>query len=962
MLSPVLLALAAIPVGALRQGDPGTVRLNSAFDESFIHGRVRDFRIHPSGNAVLFRADARKPEVMELYSALVDGSARPQPVVLLPADGTVHDFAFSPNGQWVVYRAEKDQGEVELYSHRVGTPGSRRLHGPLAGAVTDFELAPNGQRVTFIAEDEAGFPQLSQIYGVSIDGSQPPIRLDTPLSGHQVSMQAVAPGGGRVVFLANPQSVGFFELYSSPLDGHSPAVRLLPGSNERPSLATPAFSPDGVRLVFRFYSALYSVPTDGSSAAVRLDLPGAGPIAEAHVTPDGARVVFLVGVAGGPVDLCSVPIAGGVAPLVLASGTDALLGITDANLAVFRSGGELLRIALDGSAGSMLLASVGTSEIRAHEISPDGRHLVYSLGERFVNAFSLYSVPLDGTGAPERLDEAGSAEAGPWFVISPDSQEVVYAGFSGAEVTTFHLADIRSVGDPVAIAVDKSPRLATDSFALTPDGERLLFLDRMPAEGGVHLQSAPVQAGSICNQLSRELAPSSLGQVGRTSLLDPTGQRVVFTAEVGVSGYSELFSNSVSGGVALALSGQGNAFDPAVTQDGQHVVYRFDPRRDGDDPTELFSTRLDGTESPLRLASDPELGAFALSPDGAWVAFEASVGLQSVQRSGGSVRLLDDAVIRQFFMPAGSDACVYVRPDGLFRVPLSGRAAPQRLVPTTVAQATLTPDGAAVLFVGWGNLYLVAADGSSPSVRLSTLASIRDLTPSPDGEWVAFLHGNRVGAARLDGSGSHSLLDPLAPGLGVELLKVSPDSSRVVYVAEALDHEVFELFSAPIDGSSAPVRLSAPMTEGGDVVAKPEAIAITPDSTHVVYLADQEQDAVYDLFCVPMDGSSAPIQLSRATRRGSLDVPLRITADSRHAVFAADHTSVRFDLWQVPLDGSHVPFRLTEPLASPGCVGSLNLTLDSERVIYQAYLRFQSLELFSTSLPEFPQQRHARKR
>jgi hypothetical protein len=89
MLSPVLLALAAIPVGALRQGDPGTVRLNSAFDESFIHGRVRDFRIHPSGNAVLFRADARNPEVMELYSAPVDGSARPQPVVLLPADGTV---------------------------------------------------------------------------------------------------------------------------------------------------------------------------------------------------------------------------------------------------------------------------------------------------------------------------------------------------------------------------------------------------------------------------------------------------------------------------------------------------------------------------------------------------------------------------------------------------------------------------------------------------------------------------------------------------------------------------------------------------------------------------------------------------------------------------------------------------------------------------------------------------------
>lgn len=125
--------------------------------------------------------------------------------------------------------------------------------------------------------------------------------------------------------------------------------------------------------------------------------------------------------------------------------------------------------------------------------------------------------------------------------------------------------------------------------------------------------------------------------------------------------------------------------------------------------------------------------------------------------------------------------------------------------------------------------------------------------------------------------------------------------ARVVYVADELADEVFELFSAPMDGSAAPLRLSAPMPTGGDVG---EILQVS--GGRVLYLADALTNGVQELFVVADDGSAAPLRLSP---------PLPASGDVSHfiagpdfALFLADSiVDGREELHRVALDGSTPP-------------------------------------------------------
>ena len=82
-----------------------------------------------------------------------------------------------------------------------------------------------------------------------------------------------------------------------------------------------------------------------------------------------------------------------------------------------------------------------------------------------------------------------------------------------------------------------------------------------------------------------------------------------------------------------------------------------------------------------------------------------------------------------------------------------------------------------------------------------------------------------------------SLLGSLATGGQVVSLAISPDSQRIVYVADKLVDERLEIFSVPTAGPAASgVRLNATFgTAGSDVFGSPQ---ISPDSTRVAYIAD----------------------------------------------------------------------------------------------------------------------------
>jgi len=92
---------------------------------------------------------------------------------------------------------------------------------------------------------------------------------------------------------------------------------------------------------------------------------------------------------------------------------------------------------------------------------------------------------------------------------------------------------------------------------------------------------------------------------------------------------------------------------------------------------------------------------------------------------------------------------------------------------------------------------------------------------------------------------------PLIAGGGIETPAISPDGTRVVYVADADTDDVFELYAVNPDGTDFQ-KLNPALVAGGDVSFD---FAISPDGTRVVYRADADTDEVVELYAVNPDGT-----------------------------------------------------------------------------------------------------------
>ena len=79
---------------------------------------------------------------------------------------------------------------------------------------------------------------------------------------------------------------------------------------------------------------------------------------------------------------------------------------------------------------------------------------------------------------------------------------------------------------------------------------------------------------------------------------------------------------------------------------------------------------------------------------------------------------------------------------------------------------------------------------------------------------------------------------------------ISPDSSRVIYRADATEDESYDLFSVPI-GGGLPTALNAALPAGGSVDC---GFLISANGTRVVYRADQAVLQVFELWSVPATG------------------------------------------------------------------------------------------------------------
>jgi hypothetical protein len=327
--------------------------------------------------------------------------------------------------------------------------------------------------------------------------------------------------------------------------------------------------------------------------------------------------------------------------------------------------------------------------------------------------------------------------------------------------TTDGNTSLRSVptdGPAGALTLDQGHRFLGNSESVTSDGAQAVYLADGLTPNHFDAFVVPLDASAPPRRLNAPLPP-----LGSVTQVRATGTFAFYVASQDSPDKRELYRVPLDGSApAVKLSAllvvAGNVTLFAVTPDGARVVYHAD--QELDERYELYGAPADGSDPVVKL--NPPVGqgdvggdlffddllrdVFALSPDGARVAFRADA----------------------------------TRPDAreLFVVPTDGSAPARRVSrpastgDTVLGGYTFAPSGAEIAFTaveGWlsggqaVSVFHALTDAQRPAKRVDT------------GSFDAFL------------------LRPFK--LALTLL---PHGRRIVYSLDAETRSVVELFSAPL--------------------------------------------------------------------------------------------------------------------------------------------------------------------
>jgi len=202
-----------------------------------------------------------------------------------------------------------------------------------------------------------------------------------------------------------------------------------------------------------------------------------------------------------------------------------------------------------------------------------------------------------------------------------------------------------------------------------------------------------------------------------------------------------------------------------------------------------------------------------------------------------------------------------------------------------------------------------------------------------------------------DGSGNMRL-NPSMDGRSVLEFSVAPDSSKITYIADQDSDDVFEVYSVSPDGTHN-TKISGPMTSGGHAYIY--SMWWAPDSSKVVYLADEEQDDSFELFAVFPDGTGH-VKLNKPLASSTADVsfesnPKWAPDSSRFAYVAQQDNAAKMELYTVKPDGSG-NVKVSGNMVFGGNVVNAygGWAPDSSRIIYRADQESdERVELYSAS-------------
>lgn len=425
-----------------------------------------------------------------------------------------------------------------------------------------------------------------------------------------------------------------------------------------------------------------------------------------------------------------------------------------------------------------------------------------------------------------------------------------------------------------------------------------------------------------------------------------------------------LYVVPVGGGVPTRLSSpdENLARVAPPLPDGVHAVYAS--FQTGSSANRVRIVRLDGARPPLTLATTTSVRELKLTPDGSRVLVYAAgpAEIYALPTSGGALVPLTHGLMvdrgsapwpMSEVSPDGSHVVFLSDPVAfgrfeLFTVPVDGRSPPQRLHRPRLAGESVgryfdgapyfddpvfrfSADGKYVLFFA---TYRRGGQFGTRYVQLLKAPVDAHAPPQvlADFPWPRFLFNDEEG--------------------WMNALRVDPTGEWITYQSAtgAFPNDVSRIFSVRADGGSrVPLDrgLFSSFSEGVVLRAGDEnGFRISPDGAEVVFIG-RLLGSHHKLFHVPIDGSSAPVEIS-APLGGNSDVT-RLGVEGDRALYIADPVNEVRELFQVPIQDG-VPLRLNLPLVSNGDVESF-ATRDGQ-VIYLADQDVDGrLELYVSTLP-----------
>jgi len=172
-------------------------------------------------------------------------------------------------------------------------------------------------------------------------------------------------------------------------------------------------------------------------------------------------------------------------------------------------------------------------------------------------------------------------------------------------------------------------------------------------------------------------------------------------------------------------------------------------------------------------------------------------------------------------------------------------------------------------------------------------------------------------------------------GENVQSFQISEDGRAAVYIADQEMDGINELYSVDISSDEqTPVKISGDLMEGENV----EFFNISPDGTRVVYMADQDMDNVFELYSVPIGGGDIT-KLNSPLGANSDVTPLFQISSGGRVVYTVERGDGAFELYSVPIvpAAGEEAVIINIPFAEGGFVlpSDFQITPDGSRVVYR---------------------------